>query len=189
MDTRYNGWRNYDTWLAKLWMDNDGTDLVDMAEECLRNVLEDNPAAAESARAEAAATLADVLRSQFEESADALEVTGFFADVINAAIREVDWREIADGEVGEVPLWSAGWNMPGYMPDSDPALFVDWSDARDYLAGEIRATVDQDSEDPEAAQRVADLAEYADSLDNLKPDYNAETGHTVGQCHYWIAKV
>jgi hypothetical protein len=189
MDTRYNGWRNYDTWLAKLWMDNDGTDLAEMAEECLRNALEDNPADADSARSEAAATLADALRSQFEEAADALEVTGFFADVINAAIREVDWHEIADGCVDDVPLWSAGWNMPGYMPDSDPALFMDWSDARDYIAGEIRTTAEQDEEDPEATQRVDDLREYADSLDNLKPDYDAEIGNTVGQYHYWVAKV
>lgn len=33
--------------------------------------------------------------------------------------------------------WLVGWNLPGCLPDSEPARFEDWADARDYLADQM----------------------------------------------------
>lgn len=44
--------------------------------------------------------------------------------------------------------WSAGWNQPGYLPESDPAEFDDYTDAVSYLVDEIRERAD-DAEDTE----------------------------------------
>lgn len=30
--------------------------------------------------------------------------------------------------------WMAGWNMPGYLPETDPVEFDTWEDARSYIA-------------------------------------------------------
>lgn len=85
----YNGWTNYETWLVKLWMDNDqGLDAYwrEIAEECIKT---DGECAKGS--------LADILREQHREQAD--EKTGnsgWIADLVNAALSEVDWGEIAE---------------------------------------------------------------------------------------------
>lgn len=40
--------------------------------------------------------------------------------------------------------WLAGWNMPGYLPESDPALFDDWQDAHGYIYDAIDRFWDDD---------------------------------------------
>jgi hypothetical protein len=47
-----------------------------------------------TAKEEAAQTLADRIKEQHEEARP--EVSGVFADLINAALSEVNWREIAE---------------------------------------------------------------------------------------------
>ena len=183
MDTRYNGWRSYETWLAKLRMDNDGTDLAKMAEEHLRQARDNSPDGdAETIRRDAGESFATMLESMHDEAAEQIDAKGFFADAINATLREVDWREIADNVLDDIPLWVAGLNMPGYMPDSTPSVFMDWSDAREYLLEELDRT-NEDAETPDPA-----VDEYADSLRNLKSDYDAEIGQTIQSYHYWISK-
>jgi hypothetical protein len=29
--------------------------------------------------------------------------------------------------------WTAGWNMPGYLPETEPAPFLRWHDAHRYI--------------------------------------------------------
>lgn len=81
-DNRYNGWTNYETWLANLWI---GEACADLSEDFDLSTDElDSGNAAES------------IKQWFEELflADAPE-SGFMADAINGAVGAVNWQEIA----------------------------------------------------------------------------------------------
>lgn len=106
-DKTYNGWTNYETWNVKLWMDNDaGSDQYyrDMAQE----VYDDSEATKTFTRDERATLdLSDRLKSEYEDSAQTmLEEAGrecsVWADLIGAALSEVNWHEIATHFIDEV---------------------------------------------------------------------------------------
>lgn len=63
----------------------------------------------------------------------------------------------------DLELWSAGWNMCGYMSDMEPATFADFEDAREFI--------------------VAELEERADSLDKV----NENDGDHVSAVS-WVEK-
>ena len=43
--------------------------------------------------------------------------------------------------------WVAGWNMPGYLPESEPVGFDSWEDAHAYIVESVeRAWDDGDDE-------------------------------------------
>jgi hypothetical protein len=85
----YNGWFNYETWLVKLWMDNEeGT--YRFFQEQAEQVLRDDPDDEDNDRIR---TLAAIIQEAHEESLPKLE--GFAADLMNAALSEVNWEEIA----------------------------------------------------------------------------------------------
>lgn len=67
------------------------------------------------------------------------------------------------------PRFVAGWNMPGYMPDSEPAEFDNAEDARAYIAD---------------AMGEGDIIEPAtiDACRNGEGEYGA----TFGNYHYWV---
>ena len=78
----YNGWTNWETWNFKLWIDND--------ESSYSAVLE-----------LATGTEKNELSKELESWADdMLEATriecGFFADICNTAIKEINFYEIAE---------------------------------------------------------------------------------------------
>jgi hypothetical protein len=101
----YNGWTNYETWLVKLWMDNDeGTQDYwrEQAREALETAKDTTIAVTPSFTVYERAVLSfsNELRDGHENSvADMLEnakqSNGFMADLINAALSEVNWHEIA----------------------------------------------------------------------------------------------
>lgn len=80
------------------------------------------------------------------------------------------------------PRFVAGWNMPGYMPDSEPAEFDNADDAKRYI-------IDQIKEDEDAAATEEDEAE-AEDLAALAEEVNLEsdefTTRTVGGYCYWV---
>jgi hypothetical protein len=78
--------------------------------------------------------------------------------------------------------WAAGWNMPGYMPDSEPAFFVDWDDARNYIAGEIDRMAEE-TEDETLAEEYGKAAEAVRQYDG-----GDEFGETVGAYHFWVSE-
>lgn len=81
-DNRYNGWTNYETWLANLWIGEICADLQSDLNLDLDDVESGN----------AAATIKDWFSEVYLN--DAPE-TGFLADAVNAAVSAVNWQEIA----------------------------------------------------------------------------------------------
>lgn len=95
-DKTYNGWTNYETWNVKLWMDNEeGTQDYwnQAAEEALHYRHHDTPE-------EAANQLACRLKDEFQESMPDLGAS-CWADLLNAALSEVNWYEIAQSLVND----------------------------------------------------------------------------------------
>jgi len=75
MSDKYNGWNNYETWNAALWMDMDYY----------------HDAAKES---ESIGVLADYIKEDIQETMP--EVTGMWADLQQSAFDRVNWFEIAE---------------------------------------------------------------------------------------------
>ena len=96
----YNGWSNYETWNFKLWMDNDGSDQywTERCEEVWQSGDEDD----EDRSADATRQLEKELEDNAYENMP--EVGGFYGDVLNASVREVNWREIAEHLMADAEL-------------------------------------------------------------------------------------
>ena len=87
-DTKtYNGWTNYETWCVHLWLSNDEGTYRYWREEAGRHLKED--------REDARYSLARQLKSELEEASPLAEAS-LFSDLLNAALSEVDWHEVAD---------------------------------------------------------------------------------------------
>jgi hypothetical protein len=85
---KYNGWKNYETWLVNLWIDNDGGSeyWADRAEEA-RDVSD----------------LADEMEAYYADLAgEVIPASGMFNDLFNSALREVSWYAIAEHYVNEL---------------------------------------------------------------------------------------
>ena len=94
MADRYYGWRNYETWAVSLWLGNDEeTDAYwhEVALEVFENV---EPTRGLTRGEAAHVELAARLQDEVEENNPCLD-GGLYADLLDAALSEVDWREIA----------------------------------------------------------------------------------------------
>lgn len=98
---RYNGWENYETWCVYLWLTNDEGSYRYWREEATRHRKE--------ARKDASEKLAEQLRETFEqfhpfrgEHLAKPNEPDVYCDLLDAALSEVDWREIADAFLEEV---------------------------------------------------------------------------------------
>lgn len=93
----YNGWSNYETWNVKLWIDNEQSE-YEYWREHTRECWESN----DRDRKGAIYDLAAELRTYHEEHTPT--VTGVYADLLNAALSEVDWYEIAEAMLDDEDL-------------------------------------------------------------------------------------
>jgi len=99
-DKKYNGWSNYETWNVALWMSNDSGS-SDYYQEQAQEIFNASEAEKSFTREERAALdLAAVLKNEFEENTPT--VTGCYADLLNAALSEVDWYEIAQHYISDI---------------------------------------------------------------------------------------
>lgn len=85
-DTSYNGWTNYETWVLKLWQDNEQP-----SQEWWLDAAKN---------AESKGTLADQMQEEYEEAMP--ETTGVWSDLLTSALGNVDWFEIAEHLLEEV---------------------------------------------------------------------------------------
>jgi hypothetical protein len=76
----YNGWANYETWNANLWDGEAFYDLVQEAKDSGDDKME----------------VAAMLENFYDDAAESLGARGFFGDVINNALKEIDWEEIVE---------------------------------------------------------------------------------------------
>jgi len=101
-DTGYQGWRTYETWLVKLWLDNTANEhryWLARTEEIAR-VAVANVFGSMTAERVAVYALQTELREAHEEAAPELE--GVWADLLSSAMESVDWREIAESMLDEL---------------------------------------------------------------------------------------
>jgi hypothetical protein len=102
-DKGYNGWTNYETWNVALWLGNEeyssrywdaaAQDAYDGAPDCLKTFTKEEQAVLD---------LADMLKSEMEEANPLGEGASMFHDMLNAALSEVNWHEIAQHYIDEV---------------------------------------------------------------------------------------
>jgi len=85
----YNGWTNYETWATNLWLDND-----EGSYRYWRRQAADAWTDADKDRDDAIGNLSDTLKSEHNKNAP--DVSGVYADLLNAALSEVNWYEIAE---------------------------------------------------------------------------------------------
>ena len=94
-EERYNGWENYETWVVKLWIDN---------EEAWYNQWNER---ADELKEEGGDLitlgLSDELKEAFDDG-NPLEEAGVYTDLLYSALGNVNWYEIAESILEEVSL-------------------------------------------------------------------------------------
>ena len=109
-DDTYNGWSNYETWNWKLWLDNDQGAYEYWANRVQElNAIHFVPdyeweTESDIRIMELANELEDdcIAALQIpEDSMELLPTAGPFADILNAGIGRINWREIAENMLSE----------------------------------------------------------------------------------------
>ena len=85
----YNGWQNYETWLASLYLN--GEDWQNFVETELLREVEDE----EITEDKKVEMLAEYLKDYVEEEAEMAGLNGFLDDLLTSAISEIDFTELA----------------------------------------------------------------------------------------------
>jgi hypothetical protein len=94
---KYNGWTNYETWLVKLWLDNDQGSQQYWQEQA-QSAFDGAEADETFTRKDNASfALRDQLKDWHEEIAfeQVGRNNGFVVDLLNASLSEVNWQEIS----------------------------------------------------------------------------------------------
>jgi hypothetical protein len=92
----YNGYKNYETWCAAMWIANDHgcTDLwQDAAIECFEET--DKSKDFSERRESAIRSFSAVVRENLSNDRDVYPDNGLLMDLLNAAIDRVDWLTVA----------------------------------------------------------------------------------------------
>jgi hypothetical protein len=149
---KYNGWTNYETWNVALWMGNDSSDYY---QEIAQEIFNESETETSFTKAERATlTLADRLKEDFEENTPT--VTGCYADLLSAALSEVDWHEIAEHYISDCDTSEIESDEYDTAID-DPVQFLE--DACSHLR--LNYPIDSDPQDVSSANRAYELIEHA----------------------------
>ena len=101
MSGEYNGWKNYETWVVKLWIDNDGyaggaAAVEEEAERLATENADDRPYAVHTL----AQFIAEAIDADLDNGDEALTL-GLWADLLGRSLKLVDWDEIAEAYLEE----------------------------------------------------------------------------------------
>ncbi len=99
----YNGWTNNETWVVNLWLGND-EDTYNRCRSLAQKCFEEAEADADkvfSRKERAAYQLAGELKEILEEENPLAIEASVYTDLLNAALTEVNWKEIANGLLEE----------------------------------------------------------------------------------------
>ena len=121
-ERKYNGWTNYETWVVRLWLDNEEPSYRYWTGEARRWKGRDG----------ADSGLAGQLKEELTEACPVNEPT-VYGDLMNAALEEVNWLEIAESYLEDVEpadedpeQWTGGGEscddaaMPEPTPEKRP---------------------------------------------------------------------
>jgi len=99
---KYNGWKNYETWNVQLWLDNDSM-TNEIQSEWLNDAKEyvkENPSELMNGIFTVddvvKRILADRIKEFVEENNPLNDTSTMFADLLNSALSNVDYYEIAE---------------------------------------------------------------------------------------------
>ena len=108
----YNGWTNYETWAVKLWIDNEEPSYNywrETTREVWSECEERGNAYLDTRQLRAQSMLAERLKEELDDQAEVeIHVHGrkvdasFYNDLMNAALGEVNWHEIADSMLADM---------------------------------------------------------------------------------------
>ena len=82
----YQGWKNYETWAVALWLDNEEGS-YNTARQIVKEGLKDGGHISE---------VANALKEFVEGQNPLSDQANLFSDLLNAALSEVDWLEVAE---------------------------------------------------------------------------------------------
>lgn len=99
----YNGWKNYETWNVALWLDNDEGSYNEVR-RLARGVAFDHEDDDEDdvMQRQARGDLADILKDYVTENHVPELPASMASDLLNAALSEVDWYEMAEHYLDDI---------------------------------------------------------------------------------------
>lgn len=88
-------------------------------------------------------------------------------------------------------VWSAGHNMPGYLPEGDPVAFRTRKEALDYTIEELRRGAEADYQDEDDAAWAEEYELAAESLAGRDADVDGDWYETFegGRIAFWFESV
>lgn len=91
----YNGWTNYETFAVALWIDNEQGSYNEWRERCQFALDAADGDNLDDRRENAAQTVAQHLKDEIEEGNPLSDKASLYSDLLQAAISETNWYEIA----------------------------------------------------------------------------------------------
>ncbi len=111
MSEKYNGWTNYETWAAALWIDNDGglqTMFAERAQELVDDAAGEisGPVDIEECRHDCVSALADEIEANITDTDLGMPdlPNSLYSDLLSHAMDRVEWREIAEHFLADIDV-------------------------------------------------------------------------------------
>lgn len=96
----YNGWKNYETWCVALWIDNEELSYNTARSQAkyFQSIAKKDNNVPEIWTEEQAAKyrLSEWLRDYIENNSPLVDEANMYTDLLNKALSEVDWDEVAE---------------------------------------------------------------------------------------------
>jgi hypothetical protein len=93
-DETHNGWSNYETWVVNLWIDNDQGSQEFWRENATEAYFNAEADKTFNKEERAALDLMETLKTVFEEN-NPLSAPDLYTNLLNSALSQVNWHEIA----------------------------------------------------------------------------------------------